>query len=301
MNRKVRRICQWTLVVALTFVLGSSPVSAGWLFNRMKCNLKQSCPPACVPACPPVEVVICPPPKPACCCPCGCGKMLGEAESVKSEMPAEAPAVEEPAVEAPAVEEPAVEEPAVEEPAAAEPSVDDLFGTEAPAAPAEEPVAEPSVDDLFGTETPTEEAVGEEPSVDDLFGPADSGDADLKETPADEDAAEIDDIFGQHQTIESEIQVQAMPVSTATATIQVGAANSHRVVSLDDTRSRTWIDNTGQFSTNGRLIEIQANTVRLLKDNGRTCTVSHERLCSADAVYVQSIKRQIDMNRLASK
>jgi hypothetical protein len=190
------------------------------------------------------------------------------------------------------------EAPAEEAPAA-EPSVDDLFGTEAPAE--EAPAAEPSVDDLFGTEAPAEEAPAEEPSVDDLFGPADSDDAKTKETPTDEAAAEIDDIFGQHRAIESESQVQAMPVSTAAGTIEVGATNSHRVVSFEDTRSRTWVDNTGQFSTNGRLIEIQANAVRLLKDNGRTCTVSYERLCPADAAYVQSIKRQIDMNRLASR
>ncbi|MGB0600207.1 MAG: SHD1 domain-containing protein, partial [Rubripirellula sp.] len=200
--------------------------------------------------------------------------------------------------EAPAEEAPAEEAPAEE------PSVDDLFGTEAPAeeAPAEEaPAEEPSVDDLFGTEAPAEEAPTEEPSIDDLFGPADSDDADTKETPADEDSAEIDDIFGQHRSIESESQVQAMPVSTGVGTIEVGATNSHRVVSFEDTRSRTWVDNTRQFSTTGRLIEIQPNAVRLLKDNGRTCTVSYERLCPADAAYVQSIKRQIDMNRLVSR
>ena len=59
------------------------------------------------------------------------------------------------------------------------------------------------------------EAPAEEPSIDALFGPADSGDADTKDTPADDYAALIDDIFGQHRSIESESQVPAMPVSTA--------------------------------------------------------------------------------------
>ena len=118
------------------------------------------------------------------------------------------------------------------------------------------------------------EAPAEEPSIDALFGPADSGDADTKDTPADDYAALIDDIFGQHRSIESESQVPAMPVSTVVGTIEVGATNSYRVVSFEATQSRTWVDNTGQFSTTGRLIEIQSNAVRLLKDNGRTCTVS---------------------------
>ena len=49
------------------------------------------------------------------------------------------------------------------------------------------------------------------------------------------------------------------------------------------------MDNTGLYEVQGRLIEIQDNHVRLLKETGRTCTVQLRRLSTADAQYVQQI------------
>jgi hypothetical protein len=69
--------------------------------------------------------------------------------------------------------------------------------------------------------------------------------------------------------------------------------------SLNDTRTRTWIDDTGSFRTDGRLMEIHSDTIRLLKTNGRTCTVPRSRLCEADIAYVDSVQRQLDASRLA--
>jgi hypothetical protein len=52
---------------------------------------------------------------------------------------------------------------------------------------------------------------------------------------------------------------------------------------------RTWNDNTGNFTVNGKLIAILDGKVRLLKDNGKTCTVPMRRLSPEDAEYVQLI------------
>jgi hypothetical protein len=102
MNRKVRRICQWTLVVTLTSLLGISPASAGWWAHRTQ---HQSgcwtpapvCAPQCVPVCPPRCVPVCPPvccPAPVVtCCPCGCGMMVEH--SMPVEMAIEGAVVEE--------------------------------------------------------------------------------------------------------------------------------------------------------------------------------------------------------------
>ena len=53
--------------------------------------------------------------------------------------------------------------------------------------------------------------------------------------------------------------------------------------------TRHWVDNTGNFEVDARLIEILDGKVRLLKDNGATCTVALRRLSAADADYVQQI------------
>ena len=54
-----------------------------------------------------------------------------------------------------------------------------------------------------------------------------------------------------------------------------------------------------RFHTDGRLIEINATNVRLIKTSGRTCTVPNDRLSEADAAYVDSIRQQIRAARLA--
>ncbi len=52
---------------------------------------------------------------------------------------------------------------------------------------------------------------------------------------------------------------------------------------------RHWVDNTGLYTVDGRLVEILDGKVRLVKENGRTCTVELRRLSSIDADYVQQI------------
>ena len=54
---------------------------------------------------------------------------------------------------------------------------------------------------------------------------------------------------------------------------------------------RTWTDNTGEFQTEARLVEILTDSVRLFKANGRYSNVPMHRLSSADLDYVQMVAR----------
>ncbi len=76
--------------------------------------------------------------------------------------------------------------------------------------------------------------------------------------------------------------------------------------SSPSTRSlvRTWVDNTGLYRVEARLVKIAPNFVQLLKANGRTCTVPLRRLSMADFERVQSIASEqglAPLTRLASR
>ena len=184
------------------------------------------------------------------------------------ELPAEEPIVEEPQPEPPV--EAVVEEPVeavVEEPV----EIPAEVSAEPPVEePAEEP-AEGGLDDLFGGDEPADEPAEEpaEGGLDDLFG----GDE-----PADEPAEEpaeggLDDLFGAAPRAEE------LPM-------------------------RTWVDNTGLFTTQGRLVVIQSDFVRLIKDNGNFTTVKMHRLSENDQAYVTRIAREVgtgEVSHLASR
>jgi 3-oxoacyl-ACP reductase-like protein len=145
---------------------------------------------------------------------------------------------------------------------------------DAPAAPAGD---EAPMDDLFN-DAPAPAPAAD--SLDDLFNaPADAAPA----APA-APAEKLDDIFGsapaaQQNVVSIELKPQVDP--------------------LEESRERVWIDNTGSFSTQGRLIEIGEDFIRLMKENGRTCTVPMDRLCPADAVYVDAIRTELQQHKLA--
>jgi hypothetical protein len=52
---------------------------------------------------------------------------------------------------------------------------------------------------------------------------------------------------------------------------------------------RQWVDDSGSFQVQGRLILILEGKVRLLKETGRTTTVPLERLSADDRQYVDGI------------
>ena len=53
---------------------------------------------------------------------------------------------------------------------------------------------------------------------------------------------------------------------------------------------REWVDNTGKYTTVGRLAEIGTSYVRLAKSNGKFCTVPFRRLSPADVQYLHDMK-----------
>jgi hypothetical protein len=110
-----------------------------------------------------------------------------------------------------------------------------------------------------------------------------------------------DDLFGAVEAA-AETSFQELPapvLNPQPQTIQVVSSVTPRIDSLADTKVRTWIDNTGRFRTEGRLIEIEDDGVRLLKTTGKTCTVPNSRLSDADAAYVASVVQQLETSRLA--
>ena len=161
--------------------------------------------------------------------------------------------------------------PAAEPPAAAPPAAtDDLFGTPVvkPAAPADPPAEAPATPPAADPATPPA-------ATDDLFGtpatPAETPPAPAPaEKPADAPAAEekkeekkADDIFG------------AAP----------GMLREAGGLASDE--MRVWVDNTGSFSCRARLVRFLDGQVRLLKDNGRTTTVTLSRLSADDLRFVE--------------
>jgi len=173
---------------------------------------------------------------------------------------------------------------------AAEPAgapVDDLFGAPVaePAVPAEAPAAGGAMDDLFG-DKPNAPADVDPPAagkgMDDLFGaPAADAPADA---PADAAPAAAEDIFG----VPAAAVPAAEPAKDAVDDL-FGSQQTEPVDPLANSRIRVWIDNTGEFSTEGRLIEISSDYIRLAKANGKTCTVPNSRLCPADVAYVGAV------------
>jgi hypothetical protein len=180
---------------------------------------------------------------------------------------------------------PAEMEPPATDPADAKADLDDLFGTpaeteppaevEPPATdPADAPDAKADLDDLFGS--PAEPAPSAEPEatapadadVNDLFGPA----PEPKPATAPAEPADVEDLFG--------------PVPSkkpAAADDPFGASSSLELP------MRQWVDNTGNFRVRGRLLSLTTDSVKLLKENGRTASVPMRRLSQADQAYVQQI------------
>ena len=208
----------------------------------------------------------------------------------------------EPEAAAPAVAEPAAEPAApADEPAEADDGLDDLFSdTPAEEAPATET---DSIEGLFG-DSPSEieepqqaELVVEADSIEDLFGETPSEVKATEETEPELERDSIEDLFGATPAFDAEVETVAeLPAPAAgfeQAPVQVVAAETLRVDPLSSTHVRIWIDNSGSFSTEGRLIEINQTNVRLLKSNGRTCTVPNSRLSEADEAYINSLREQL--------
>jgi SLA1 homology domain 1, SHD1 len=251
-----------------------------------------------------------------------------EGKPIKVEKPAEAHAAQQPSeVQQPA--QPATKEEATPQapqnlddlfgPSAAAPSdAEDLFGPAKEAAPAEkaapdntkEMPAEPAASNTGDKTTPEPAAQTETPPADesaapaetegnfeDLFGapteeksttpatepaPDTQSAPSTESTPTDdkdkkkEDDSSFDDLFGREDAI--------LQQSGGLASVGL----------------RRWVDNSGEYTCRGRLVDVQNGRVILLKDNGRTATVPLDRLSQADLSFVQrqaSAQRAISIDR----
>jgi hypothetical protein len=193
----------------------------------------------------------------------------------------------------------------------AAPAADDPFGAPAEPPAGDKAPAADALDDLFGTppdaapatDSPAGDAPAKNDNLDDLFGASGAAASaeSVEELPAPKIRATND--LAVSQIIETAAQevIESKKTTPAKRT-RLQVVSLPRVVSIDplsNTRVRTWIDNTGRFRTSGRVIEINATNVRLLKANGRTCTVPKSRMCPADAAYVKSLKTKINDARIA--
>jgi hypothetical protein len=184
-------------------------------------------------------------------------------------------------------------------------ALDDIFGEPAPAvdpvpaaepAPAAQPAAD-ALDDIFGGATeeakPAEPAgdlfdsildepaaPAAEPSLDDLFNESPSPTSTDSPEVKEKEKSIFDELFGKADR----------QAPSGNVTVAAAKASVQSIASSED---RLWIDNSGSFSTQGRLIEITETHIRLLKSTGRTCTVAKSRLSASDAEYVRQLEARL--------
>jgi hypothetical protein len=175
--------------------------------------------------------------------------------------------------------------------------LDDLFsdppsdGT-APATPDAEPATDP-LDDLFNDPTSdSESAASDQPGwnpLDDLFSdpiPVNSG-AGTNDPSEAADLAKLYDptpIPGVGTSAAVPNLAMETPVSESAA-IPEGSVRELRPL-----ESRRWVDDTGTYSVDGKLMAVSNGKIRILKPTGRTCTVLLSRLSAADVNYVEGVR-----------
>ena len=181
-----------------------------------------------------------------------------------------------PATEAPvASEEDSPEMP----PAPAETTADEGFGDFAPVDDASTEFAAPEAAGDAGLDA----APDSSDDLGDMFGGAD--DAGFDTPPAADDGLPAGDALPADDGLDGFLDDAGMPETPADDSGDLGDLfdASHRP------HLRWWTDNTGQFRTEGRLVEVQDEAVRLLKTNGKFCTVPRSRLSAPDRNYVLAV------------
>ncbi|MCG8451407.1 MAG: hypothetical protein MI725_17715 [Pirellulales bacterium] len=253
------------LVVCLTV----SPLSAG-------CYSYCYCPCDCIP----VYVSVCPVP----CCevaypaPAACGDVWTTSKETMGPEPASAAAEAMP-------EHPVKPTLAEDPPPIAE--------TELPAEAAEAPIPDPSpapveqpADELFEpTEEPAEEPAAdvevEETPVEEEMPPFEV-ETEEEDTPQEEESSEFDDLFGQQEFFRI-LQQNGGLASKAT---------------------KLWIDDTGKYQCEARMLQVTPEAVVLVKPGGAQKAVPLTRLSDDDLRFVQqqvSAKRELLARRAVTE
>jgi hypothetical protein len=119
--------------------------------------------------------------------------------------------------------------------------------------------------------------------------PVDEAGDDLFDMPAEDENdgnndGSLDDLFSR-----ADRRLDQEPPRSSLTSVQVGPESS----SAARLPLRTWVDNTGTYSTRARLVEIGRTYIKLLKDNGRPSTVPMSRLSNEDFAYVHAIAKRL--------
>jgi hypothetical protein len=196
----------------------------------------------------------------------------------------------------PKAERPATQTEPAETPAdLAPPPMEDLEPATPPAEPSDlfgEPAAEPAALE----ETPAGEMPAEtQPAGGGEAAPAEPSATD---TPAGDEDTNLEDLFGEPN--ESAEPAEGAAPETPP---QDGSAESDGLFGAAPGQDwelavRHWVDNTGRYETNGRLVSIGESHVRLLKENGRYCRVPYHRLGAGERLYVQRVVAQLGFPEL---
>jgi hypothetical protein len=147
--------------------------------------------------------------------------------------------------------------------------MEDFFGT--PPADTTPPAETPT--------TPPAETTPDEPAMEDLFGPPPT---EGTSTPPAGDTG---------TPAETTPPAEGTPAEgEPTDTLEDIFQSSHGILrepgGLASSELRKWVDNTGRYSCQGRLVRFLDGKVQLLKDNGRTTTVPLYRLSALDLEFV---------------
>ena len=156
---------------------------------------------------------------------------------------------------------------------------------------------EPNLFDLYGDEGDDEAAPSEEPAEESAESAADDAgepaeDAAAETTPADEaemteDEAEATD--GDSESAEEAAPAEEPAAEEADAAPKAAADPAEAAVTVPNEPMRRWTNDTGTHHTQGWLVEVRADRVRILKVNGRHTTVLTESLSAADRDYVSAV------------
>ncbi|MCX7431951.1 MAG: hypothetical protein NTY17_13285 [Planctomycetia bacterium] len=161
-------------------------------------------------------------------------------------------------------------------------AVEDLAGGPEVKLPQQAP-KEPNLFDLYSDETDDEAAPSEEPPADSR---PETTDDDAGE-PAEDAAAETTPAAEAEMT-EDEAEDEAEAEAEAEAE-QAEADPAEAAVTVPDEPMRRWSNDSNTHHTQGWLVEVRADRVRILKVNGRHTTVLTESLSAADRDYVSAV------------
>jgi hypothetical protein len=210
----------------------------------------------------------------------------------------------------------AADDEAAEEADAAEPAapmqaaVENLAGGPTMKLPMPEP-KEPNLFDLYGDEADDEAAPSEEPPADsrpetaddDAGEPAEDSAAeatatDKPEMTNDDDASEEAATDGDSETAKPDASAEEPAADDAAEEAdtapkaepeQAEADPAAAVLAVPDEPMRRWSDDSNTHHTQGWLVEVRTDRVRILKVNGRHTTVLTESLSAADRDYVSAV------------